>query len=295
MWVAGNAAESGQTRASCHQHQFLWYLQQGWQIFWLGSPLFEVFPRCAVPLAGLDLQSQSRRKGQFDWRLHAFCFSTERFLDRPLHRIDFCLRFHWLPEFNIGIETVKRVLTGVVAASGLLHFYYDGFIWKVREKSTRQSLGLSGGAAEVALGRFSSGLVFAWWKWAVAFVVPSNGHVAWARSAALRASGAQDLGRPQFASERAAHFQLRCDPPKNLGISMKRRKEYATALHLDPDYVKVNINLGQLYMETNRSSTKLKSITTRRCGWSRAPARSALVMLICWNAWAALMKLGPDT
>ena len=36
---------------------------------------------------------------------------------------------------SVEIETVKRVLTGVVAASGLLHFYYDGFIWKVRENS----------------------------------------------------------------------------------------------------------------------------------------------------------------
>jgi hypothetical protein len=33
----------------------------------------------------------------------------------------------------VGIEAVKRILTGVVTASALLHFYYDGFIWKVRE------------------------------------------------------------------------------------------------------------------------------------------------------------------
>src|SRR5205807_2580103 len=52
---------------------------------------------------------------------------------------------------SIGIETITRVLTGVVAASGLLHFYYDGFIWKVREKSTRQSLGLTGGTVHVNL------------------------------------------------------------------------------------------------------------------------------------------------
>ena len=45
------------------------------------------------------------------------------------------------------IETIKRFLTGVVAASGLLHFYYDGFIWKVRERSTREHLGLPGDSA----------------------------------------------------------------------------------------------------------------------------------------------------
>src|SRR5205807_5074193 len=72
----------------------------------------------------------------------------------------------------IGINTITRVLTGVVAASGLLHFYYDGFIWKVREKSTRQSLGLAGGTADLKLG----GLLPSWalhgTKWAVAFVIP---------------------------------------------------------------------------------------------------------------------------
>ena len=46
-----------------------------------------------------------------------------------------------LSKSYVGIDAVKNILTGVVTASALLHFYYDGFIWKVREKSTRQSLG----------------------------------------------------------------------------------------------------------------------------------------------------------
>src|SRR5207249_8342870 len=37
---------------------------------------------------------------------------------------------------SIGIDVVKRILTGVVIASALLHFYYDGVIWKVRGKFT---------------------------------------------------------------------------------------------------------------------------------------------------------------
>lgn len=43
-------------------------------------------------------------------------------------------------------EWLKQSLLGLVTASALLHFYYDGFIWKVRESSTRQSLGLEGNA-----------------------------------------------------------------------------------------------------------------------------------------------------
>jgi tetratricopeptide (TPR) repeat protein len=40
-------------------------------------------------------------------------------------------------------DALQRTLLGLVAASTILHYYYDGFIWKVREKSTRAGLGLS--------------------------------------------------------------------------------------------------------------------------------------------------------
>jgi tetratricopeptide (TPR) repeat protein/branched-subunit amino acid transport protein len=72
----------------------------------------------------------------------------------------------------LAMTGVKRALMGFVAASGLLHFYYDGFIWKVRERSTRESLGLTGGTENVTLG----GLFPAWathaGKWVGAFVFP---------------------------------------------------------------------------------------------------------------------------
>ena len=79
-----------------------------------------------------------------------------------------------LAYFNsqLQIETIKRVLTGVVSASTLLHFYYDGFIWKVRESSTRQALGLSGGTAEVSPRGIFHGWVLHGAKWVAAFVVP---------------------------------------------------------------------------------------------------------------------------
>jgi Tfp pilus assembly protein PilF len=73
---------------------------------------------------------------------------------------------------HLGIETVKRILTGVVTASTLLHFYYDGFIWKVRERSTRQSLGLMGGTADVSLGGFLPSWTLHGLKWAAVFVLP---------------------------------------------------------------------------------------------------------------------------
>ncbi len=73
---------------------------------------------------------------------------------------------------HLGIENIKRILTGVVTASTLLHFYYDGFIWKVRERSTRQSLGLAGGTADVSLGGFLPSWAVHGLKWAMVFVLP---------------------------------------------------------------------------------------------------------------------------
>jgi Tfp pilus assembly protein PilF len=73
---------------------------------------------------------------------------------------------------HIGMDTVKRILTGVVTASTLLHFYYDGFIWKVRERSTRQSLGLAGGTADVMLGGVLPSWAWHGLKWLAVFVVP---------------------------------------------------------------------------------------------------------------------------
>ncbi len=73
---------------------------------------------------------------------------------------------------RVEVETIKRILTGVVAASGLLHFYYDGFIWKVRERSTRESLGLTGGIASAGSAQFFPSWLSHGLKWVAIFVIP---------------------------------------------------------------------------------------------------------------------------
>ena len=65
-------------------------------------------------------------------------------------------------------SALKRVLEGVLVTSALLHFYYDGFIWKLREPETRQTLGSAGSAR--TLGRIASGRQHGL-AWAT-FVVP---------------------------------------------------------------------------------------------------------------------------
>ncbi len=65
----------------------------------------------------------------------------------------------------------RQVLIGVLAASALLHFYFDGFIWKVRERSTRAGLSVAGGGADIRLGGAAPGWLVHGSKWLL-FVVP---------------------------------------------------------------------------------------------------------------------------
>jgi len=67
----------------------------------------------------------------------------------------------------------KKVLLGVLAASALLHFYYDGFIWKVSDKATRQPLGLAEGKEPRAAVGLPGGLTHAF-KW-LFFLIPLAG------------------------------------------------------------------------------------------------------------------------
>ena len=46
---------------------------------------------------------------------------------------------------QIDGEFRQRLMISFVATSGLLHFYFDGFIWKLREPQTRADLGMTGG------------------------------------------------------------------------------------------------------------------------------------------------------
>ncbi len=49
---------------------------------------------------------------------------------------------NWVQQ-GLPQETTATVLAGVLAASAFLHFYYDGFIWRLREAGTRAGLGLA--------------------------------------------------------------------------------------------------------------------------------------------------------
>jgi len=64
--------------------------------------------------------------------------------------------------------TVSAFFYGMIFTSTILHYYYDGFIWKVRESANQSNLGLADNAGRqytIALGQYSHAL-----KWSPAVI-----------------------------------------------------------------------------------------------------------------------------
>ncbi|PYJ30908.1 MAG: hypothetical protein DME90_01280 [Verrucomicrobia bacterium] len=118
---------------------------------------------------------------------------------------------------HLEIETMKRVLTGVVAASGLLHFYYDGFIWKVRDRSMRENLGLAGGNISVQSRELLPSWALHGLTW-IAADLPNSARAHWKYGFAL-------------------HKADRLD---------EAAEQYGVALRLNPKEQEVHYHLGQL-------------------------------------------------
>jgi tetratricopeptide (TPR) repeat protein len=172
MWIIGHRPNPVKVALLITSIAFWWYCNNLVANILVGIALFEVFH---------DVQYLSlvwiynRNRVEKDSNIGGFM----RFVFRRSGSliglyVGLVFAYGSLSYFNahLGIETVKRILTGVVTASTLLHFYYDGFIWKVRERSTRQSLGLSGGTADVSQGGFLPSWALHGLKWAAVFVLP---------------------------------------------------------------------------------------------------------------------------
>jgi Flp pilus assembly protein TadD len=184
---------------------------------------------------------------------------------------------------GLSSQTLSRSLTGLLTASALLHFYYDGFIWKVRERSVGESLGLSAQRARPIEPAVPSGWAHGL-KWA-AFIVP----VVWLGFAETRgamlalerdrmivqavprsAEARNNLGGALLmrgeVDEAMEHLQeaVRIDPNhaeahSNLGVALARRgrsteaiDHYREALRLDPRQTQAYSNLGNALLQQGR-------------------------------------------
>ena len=148
---------------------------------------------------------------------------------------------------SVGIDVIKRILTGVVTASALLHFYYDGFIWKVREKSTRQSLGIGGGTADVSTSGFLPSWALHGAKWVAVFVIPLG--ALWFREVHVPGNHLEYLAliAADLPNSSRAHINYAA-ALQEAGRVDQAAEEFSAALHFNPSSAKTHVSLAAILM-----------------------------------------------
>ncbi len=141
----------------------------------------------------------------------------------------------------VANDTAKTVLLAVVTASTLLHFYFDGFIWKIRQRQTGEALGV-----ETGLRRFVAPKSVAVFKWAI-FVVP----LFWLAYAQLE-SNRTELKKHEMIVESLPNSSM---AQNNLGVVLQSKGDitsaqhvYQRALNLYPEYADAMANLGRTHL-----------------------------------------------
>jgi Tfp pilus assembly protein PilF len=251
MWIIGRRPNPVKVALLVTSIAFWWYCNNLVANILVGIALFEVFH---------DVQYLSlvwiynRNRVEKDSNIGGFM----RFVFRRSGSliglyVGLVFAYGSLSYFNahLGIEVVKRILTGVVTASTLLHFYYDGFIWKVRERSTRQSLGLAGGTADVSLGGFLPGWAWHGLKWVAVFIVPLGALWFWQTHVMVpeiqrRAWLVADV--PMGAKQ---HFDYGLALQKE-GQWEQAEQQYKIALSYKPADAKSHMNLATVLMAQAR-------------------------------------------
>lgn len=148
---------------------FFWYVNVSVESLLVGVVLFELF-HDAQYLGIVWLFN--RRRVTADPEVGAFT----AFLFRPkwwlaLLYVGLCWAYgtFYLAGKTLPESTFSRSLLAIAAASTLLHFYYDGFIWKMKDADNRAALGIAGSRAARA-GLVTPGFAHAA-KWGL-FVAP---------------------------------------------------------------------------------------------------------------------------
>ena len=171
-WRAGRGASPVKMTLLVSSIAFWWYCNIGVQNILVGIALFEVFHDVQY-LAIVWIYNRSRvERDESIGGFMRFVFRRSGSLIGVYIGLVLAYGSIALTTSSISAEWIRHGLIGVVTASALLHFYYDGFIWKVRETQTRTMLGIEGaGATALASPRFWPAWVGHSLRWA-ALVIP---------------------------------------------------------------------------------------------------------------------------
>src|SRR2546423_10864871 len=170
-WRAGRGASPIKITLLASSIAFWWYCNNGVQNILVGIALFEVFHDVQY-LAIVWIYNRSRvERDESIGGFMRFVFRRSGSLIGVYVGLVLAYGSIALTTSSVTAEWIRHGLIGVVTASALLHFYYDGFIWKVRETQTLAMLGIEGaGAAAVASPRSWPAWVRHGLRWAVLIV-----------------------------------------------------------------------------------------------------------------------------
>jgi Flp pilus assembly protein TadD len=171
-WRAGRGASPVKMTLLVSSVAFWWYCNNGVQNILVGIALFEVFHDVQY-LAIVWIYNRSRvERDESIGGFMRFVFRRSGSLIGVYVGLVLAYGSIALTTSGVSAEWIRHGLIGVVTASALLHFYYDGFIWKVREAQTRTMLGIEGaGAPALASPRFWPAWVRHSLRW-TALVIP---------------------------------------------------------------------------------------------------------------------------
>jgi len=171
-WRAGRGASPVKMTLLVSSIAFWWYCNNGVQNILVGIALFEVFHDVQY-LAIVWIYNRTRvERDTSIGGFMRFVFRRSGALIGVYVGLVLAYGAIGLTQSAVTAEWIRHGLIGIVTASALLHFYYDGFIWKVRETQTRAMLGIDGaGAAALASSRFWPAWIRHSLRWA-ALVIP---------------------------------------------------------------------------------------------------------------------------
>jgi tetratricopeptide (TPR) repeat protein len=175
----------------------------------------------------------------------------------------------------IASETVRQVVLGLLAASALYHFYLDGFIWKVRERGTRASLGLAGGGEARGLAWSRHGA-----KWAL-FVVPLA-LAGWAEGTNRRDEGVWRAAVARALPHSAEALTSFAAGLVDAGESERAAELCRRAIELKPTHPEAHHNLGAALRASGRledAAASFEAALRLRPGYAAAHEQYAGVLL----------------
>jgi len=174
-----------------------------------------------------------------------------RFLFRPkailvLIYVAVCLAFGSLTHAwaLFKDDRVIRVVVSLVTATGMLHYYMDSFIWKIREKETSQALGVQASTSAVRLP-----LIPVWARHAalwLLFAIPAGlFFVVESRGDAKPELEIYQNVVDAFPSSATAHYQM-ARTLQEMGRFREARDHYEQTLSLAPNMLPAHVFLGIL-------------------------------------------------